>query len=87
MSTSPAKLNLGLSGFKLNTPDIYLLMSGCLFMAISHVLRDRVGVVVKLEDLIIQSRLHWYGHVMHGNINSQICEVMEVEITGKKKKD
>ena len=23
---------------------------------------------------------------MHGDINSQICEVMEVEITGKRKK-
>ena len=49
-------------------------------------LRDRVGVVVKIEDLIIQSRLQWYGHVMPGDINSQICEVGEVEITGKRKK-
>ena len=36
--------------------------------------------------MIIQSYLWWYGHVMHGDINSQICEVMEVEITGKRKK-
>ena len=47
---------------------------------------DRVGVVVKIEDMIIQSHLQWYGHVMHGDINSQIHEVMEVEITGKNKK-
>ena len=50
------------------------------------VLRDRVGVVVKIEDMIIQSRLRWYGLVMRGDINSQIREVMELEITGKRKK-
>ena len=50
------------------------------------VLNDRVGVVVDIEDMIIQSHLWWYGHVMHGDINSQICEVMEVEITGKRKR-
>ena len=50
------------------------------------VLRDRVSVVVKIEEMITQSRLRWYGHVMRGNINSQIHEVMEVEITGKRKK-
>ena len=50
------------------------------------VLCDRVGVVVKSEDLIIQSRLRWYGHAMRGDINSQISEVMEVEITWKRKK-
>ena len=36
--------------------------------------------------MIIQSRLPWYGHVMCGDIDSQIQEVMEVEITGKRKK-
>ena len=35
--------------------------------------------------MIIQSRLHWYGHVMCGDINSQIRKVME-EITAKRKK-
>ena len=50
------------------------------------VLGDRVRVAVKIEDMIIQSRLRWYGHVMRRNINSQIREVMEVEITGKRKK-
>ena len=34
------------------------------------VLRDRVGVVVKIEDMIIQSCLQWYGDIMHGDINS-----------------
>ena len=28
------------------------------------VLCDRVGVVMKIEDMIIQSRRWWYGHVM-----------------------
>ena len=37
--------------------------------------------VVKIEDMIIQSRLWWYGHYMRAYISSQIREVMEVEIT------
>ena len=41
---------------------------------------------MKIEDMIIQNCLTWYGHVMHGDINSQIREVMELEITGKRKK-
>ena len=52
----------------------------------TDILRDRVGVIVKIEDLMIQSRLQWSGHVMHGDMNSQMREVMEVEITGKRKK-
>ena len=51
----------------------------------TNVLHDRVGVVVKIED-IIQSRLQRYSYVVHGGMNSQICEVMEDEITGKRKK-
>ena len=47
---------------------------------------DRVGVVVKIEDMIMQSRLRWYGHVMRGDMNSKIREVMEGEMTGKRKK-
>ena len=31
---------------------------------------DRVGVVAMIEDMILQSCLQWYGHVMHGDINS-----------------
>ena len=52
----------------------------------TDVLRDRVSVVVKIEDMITQSRLRWYGHVMRGDINSQIRELMKVKITGKRKK-
>ena len=51
----------------------------------SDVLRDRVSHVVKMEG-IIQSCLRWYDHVMRRDINPQIGEVMEVGITGKKKK-
>ena len=51
----------------------------------TDVLRDMVSVVVKIDNTIIESRLRWYGHVMHGDIKSQICKVMEVEITGKRK--
>ena len=52
----------------------------------TDVLCDRVSVVVKTEDTITQSRLRWYGHVMRGDINSQIRELMKVKITGKRKK-
>ena len=52
----------------------------------TDVLCDRVSVVVKTEDMITQSRLRWYGHVMRGDINSQIRELMKVKITGKRKK-
>ena len=52
----------------------------------TDVLHDRVGVLMKIDDMIIQNRLRWYGHVIYGDINSQIQEVMEVEITGKRKK-
>ena len=37
---------------------------------LTDVLSDRVGVVVKMEDMIIQSCLQWYGHVMRGDISS-----------------
>ena len=53
---------------------------------LTDVLRDRVGVVVKIEDTIIQNRLRWYGHVIRRDINSQIREVMELETTGERKK-
>ena len=52
----------------------------------TDVLSDRVCVIMKTEDMIIQSRLRWYGHAMRGDMNSQIREVMEVEITGNGKK-
>ena len=52
----------------------------------TDVLCDRVSVVVKTEDMITQSRLRWYGHVMRGDINSQIRKLMKVKITGKRKK-
>ena len=52
----------------------------------TDVLPDEVGVVMKIEDMIIQSRLRFYGHSMRGDINSQIREVIEVEITEKRKK-
>ena len=39
---------------------------------------------VKIKDMITQSLLQCYGHVMRGDINSQILEVMKVEILGKR---
>ena len=53
---------------------------------LTRVLQDGVGVVVKIEDMIMPSHLWCFGRVMHGEIKSQIWGVMEVEITGKRKK-
>ena len=51
----------------------------------TDVFHERLAVV-KIEGMIIQSCLQWYEHVMRGDINSQIREVMQVEIAGKRKK-
>ena len=48
--------------------------------------QDRVGVAVKIEDMIMQSCLQWCSHVICQDINFQIHEVMELEITEKRKK-
>ena len=53
---------------------------------LTDVLHDRVSVVVKIEDMVIQSHLQWHCHAMHGDISTQICEIVEVKITGKRKK-
>ena len=42
---------------------------------------DRVGVVVKINEMIMQSHLQWYGHAICQVINYQIREVLEIEIT------
>ena len=46
---------------------------------LTDVLRDRVGIVVKIEDMIIQSRLRWYGHVVRRDINFQFREVISLK--------
>ena len=38
----------------------------------TDVLCDIVDVVVKIEDVTIQSLLRWYGHVMRRDIDFQI---------------
>ena len=56
-------------------PETRLLLFFCLMCEVRLVvLRNTVGDVVKIEDIIIQSYLWWYSHVMLGNIDSQICE-------------
>ena len=49
-------------------------------------LRDRVGIVVTIEDFIIQRRLRWYGHVICRDSSAQIREVLEHEILLKREK-
>ena len=31
----------------------------------TDVLQDKVDVIVKMKDMILQSCLRWYGHVIH----------------------
>ena len=45
-----------------------------------------MGVVEKIEDMIMQTCLQWYDDVIHRDISSQIHKVMELEITEKRKK-
>ena len=75
---------------KLCGMDCHMVMMVCGMRLVdwvsTYVLRDRVGGNVKIEGMIIQNHLWWYGNVMLGYINYQIREVMEVELTGKKKK-
>lgn len=54
-----------------------------LFVILFSVRNFRIEFIVVV---LIQNRLRWYGHVMRGDINFQIREVMELEITEKKKK-
>ena len=51
----------------------------------TDVLSDRVEVVAKIEEMKIQSCLRRYDYIMRGG-SSQIGEVVEVEISGKRKK-
>ena len=46
-----------------------------------------VGMSLSVEHVSrILSRLRRFGHVSRRDMNSQICEVTELEITGKRKK-
>ena len=45
-----------------------------------------IGWVVKIEDLIIQRPLRWYGNAMREDINSTIRYVYGIKITGERKK-
>lgn len=36
----------------------------------SSVLREKVGVDVKMEDILVHGRLQWYGHVIRQDTNS-----------------
>ena len=44
------------------------------------------GWVMRRSKTLIQSRPRWYGYVIRRDINSQVRQVMELEITGKRKK-
>ena len=48
----------------------------------SDVLRERVGVVVKIEDILVDSCLQWCGHVIHGDTSRKY---VELEMVGKRK--
>ena len=52
----------------------------------SNSLREKVEVVVKIEDILRHSCLQWHGHVIRRYTNSQIHEAMELEIVGERKK-
>ena len=47
---------------------------------------EKVGVVVKIKNMLVHSHLRWYSHVTHQDTNLQILEVKELEIYEKRKK-
>ena len=52
----------------------------------SDILRGRVGVAVKIQDILLHSRLRWYGHAIRRDTNSQMHELLRLETSGKRKK-
>lgn len=48
--------------------------------------RERVVVFVQVKDIGEHSNLRWYGYIIYPDTDSQILEVMELEI-GKKRKE
>ena len=46
---------------------------------LTDVLCDMVDVVVKIEDVIIQSLLRWYGRVMRRDIDFQIRKLWKLK--------
>lgn len=52
----------------------------------SDVLGERVGGVVKTQDMLIHNRWQWHCHVVRQDTNSQIPEVQELEVGAKSNK-
>ena len=50
---------------------------------LTDVLRDKVGVIVKIEDMIIQSRLWWYGYDMCGDITHKYMRLWNLKLLEK----
>ena len=53
---------------------------------LTDVLRDRMIVIAKIEDMIMQSHLQWYGHVIRRDFKSQIASSWILKKLGKRKK-
>ena len=53
---------------RLHELEFHMIRMMCGVILVDRVLTDdlcdRIGVAVKIDDLIIQSRLQWYGNVM-----------------------
>ena len=47
---------------------------------LTDVLQDRVGVVVNIEDTIIQSHLRWYGHVIHKTSTPKYVQLWNLQV-------
>ena len=51
----------------------------------SAVTRERVDVFVQVKDIGEHRSLRWYGYLIYPDTDSQILEVMELEIGEKRK--
>ena len=46
---------------------------------LTDVLRDKVSVVVKIEDMMIQTHLRWYDHVIRRDTNSHYVSLWNLK--------
>ena len=52
----------------------------------SNNLREALDVFVKIEEILVHSRLRWYSQAIPQDTDSQILEVVELKIEGKEVK-
>ena len=50
-------------------------------------LRQGVGIDRAIEEVILQNRLRWYGHVLSREINNSIRQALQVDVRRKRSQE